>query len=190
MVNFSVSSKSSFLKIEKEEIESLLAQSKNGNKGSFEKLSIHIKNISQSYFISKYYSGKLNSKDDADDLTSGVYISFAEQYNGINNIEHWLRRVLFLTFVNWYKRNKKRAETELNESYHNIEAGSDTNDKFDVEKIISLVNTLSDEKQNIIKLRFWEELKFSEIAVKIGKSEAAVKKMFYRTIEELGKMVE
>jgi len=185
-----VPSKSSFLKIEKEQVEALLTKSKNGDSRSFEKLSIHIKDISYSYFISKYYSGKLNNKDDAEDLTSGVYISFAEQYTSINNIEHWLRRVLFLTFVNWYKKNKRRAETEFDESYHNIEAGSEANDKFDVEKIISLVNTLSEEKQSIIKLRFWEELKFSEIAEKTNKSEAAVKKMFYRTIEELGKMIE
>lgn len=183
-------SKSSFLKIEKEQVNLLLEQSRSGSAQSFEKLSIHIKDISYSYFISKYYSGKLNSKDDADDLTSMVYISFAEQYTNINNIEHWLRRVLFLTFVNWYKKNKRRFETELDESYHNIEAKEETGSNFDIEKILSLVNTLSGEKQNIIKLRFWEELKFNEIAEKINKSEAAVKKMFYRTIEELGKMIE
>lgn len=185
-----MSSKSSFLKIEKEQVNLLLEQSRSGSAHAFQKLSIHIKDISYSYFISKYYSGKLTSKDDAEDLTSMVYVTFAEQYTNINNIEHWLRRVLFLTFVNWYKKNKRRFETELNESYHNIEGKEESSSKFDIEKIISLVNNLPEEKQNIIKLRFWEELKFNEIAEKINKSEAAVKKMFYRTIEELGKMIE
>lgn len=183
-------SKSNFLKIEKEKIELLLEQAKTGNSNSFKDLSIHIKDISHSYFISKYYSGKINNKDDAEDLTSSVYISFSEQYNNINNIEHWLRRVLFLTFVNWYKKSKKYSHAELDESYHNIESENNTSDKFDIERIISLVNNLPGEKQRIIKMRFWEELKFSEIAEKINKSEAAVKKMFYRTIEELGKKVE
>ncbi|MGE5811815.1 MAG: hypothetical protein ACM339_09950 [Ignavibacteria bacterium] len=34
-------------------------------------------------------------------------------------------------------------------------------------------------------MRFWEELKFSEIAENLNKTEDAVKKMFYRTIDEL-----
>ena len=135
--------KSNFLKIEKEKVELLLEQAKSGNSRSFENLSIHIKDISYSYFISKFYAGKMNNKDDAEDLTSTVYISFAEQYNNIQNIEHWLRRVLFLTFVNWYKKNKKLAETELDETYHNIESDNTKSDKFDIEKIISFVNDLS-----------------------------------------------
>jgi len=47
------------------------------------------------------------------------------------------------------------------------------------------MNTLSEEKQEIIKLRFWGDLKFNEIAEKLNKNEAAVKKMFYRTLVEL-----
>jgi len=58
-------------------------------------------------------------------------------------------------------------------------------DTVDVEKIISLLNELSHDKQCIIKMRFWEGLRFNEIAEKTNKSEDAVKKMFYRTIEEL-----
>jgi RNA polymerase sigma factor (sigma-70 family) len=52
------------------------------------------------------------------------------------------------------------------------------------------VDKLSKEKQDIIKMRFWEELKFSEIAEKLGKSEDAIKKMFYRTIEEIKKLLD
>ena len=56
---------------------------------------------------------------------------------------------------------------------------------FGLTWILSIVDTLSEEKQKIIKMRFWEDLKFSEIAENLNKSEDAVKKMFYRTIEEL-----
>lgn len=185
-----MSAKSNFLKIEKEEIDLLLENAKSGDSRSFESLSIHIKDISYSYFISKYYAGKMNNKDDAEDLTSSVYISFAEQYNGINNIEHWLRRVLFLTFVNWYKKERKHPVTELNESYHNIKSEEKGSDNFDKDRIVSLLGALSEEKQQIIRMRFWDEMKFNEISRKLKKSEAAVKKMFYRTIEELGKKIE
>ena len=39
-------------------------------------------------------------------------------------------------------------------------------------------------------MRYWEEFKFAEIAAKLGKKEAAVKKMFYRTIDEIKLMLE
>jgi RNA polymerase sigma-70 factor (ECF subfamily) len=48
-----------------------------------------------------------------------------------------------------------------------------------------VLDTLSEEKQKIIKLRFYEDLKFNEIAEVLNKSEVAVKKMLYRTLEEL-----
>jgi RNA polymerase sigma-70 factor (ECF subfamily) len=56
---------------------------------------------------------------------------------------------------------------------------------IDAESVLSILNNMSEEKQEIVKLRFWGDLKFSEIAEKLNKNEAAVKKMFYRTLLEL-----
>jgi len=44
---------------------------------------------------------------------------------------------------------------------------------------------MSEEKREIVKLRFWGDLKFAEIAEKLNKNEAAVKKMFYRTLLDI-----
>jgi len=61
---------------------------------------------------------------------------------------------------------------------------------IDAESVINVLSTVSEEKQQIVKLRFWGDLKFSEIAEKLNKSEAAVKKMFYRTLLELKEKME
>ena len=50
---------------------------------------------------------------------------------------------------------------------------------------LSVLEKFSEEKQEIVRLRFWGDLKFSEIADKMNKNEAAVKKMFYRTLKEI-----
>jgi len=120
-----------------------------------------------------------------DDLATNVFISFAEQYHKIDAIENWLRRVLFLTFVRWYKQNNQRRTFELNEEITADDSNIRIDDGFDVNAIVKILDTLSAEKQEIVKLRFWGDLKFSEIAEKLNKNEAAIKKMFYRTIEEL-----
>jgi RNA polymerase sigma factor (sigma-70 family) len=141
--------------------------------------------ISYSYFLSKHRSKKIINKDDVDDLATNVYITFAEQYHKIDAIENWLRRVLFLTFVRWYKQNNERRTFELNEDITADDSNIRIDEGFDVNAIVKILDTLSAEKQEIVKLRFWGDLKFSEIAEKLNKNEAAIKKMFYRTIEEI-----
>jgi RNA polymerase sigma factor (sigma-70 family) len=168
----------------------LLLASKAGDSEAFAKISYHVREISYSYFLSRYHAHKITNKDDVEDLTNNVYISFAEQYHNINIIENWLRRVLFLTFVRWYKLNNQRRTFELNEEITADDPNLKTDESFDINAVLKVLNTLSEDKQEIVKLRFWGDLKFSDIAQKLNKNEAAIKKMFYRTIEELKNKLE
>lgn len=174
-----------YVNFTQKELDSLFKDTQNGSSEAFKELSGYIRQISFSYFSSKQRQGKIINKDDVEDLTNNVYLSFAEQYHKIENIEFWLRRVLFLNFVNWYKKYKARKTIDINEAYNLSEKRTNPGDSVDVERILSIVDTLSEDKQKIIKLRFYEDLKFIEIAEILGRSEDAVKKMFYRTIKEL-----
>ncbi len=177
--------KLNYINFSQKELEELFSSARKGDSAAFNELSGYVRNICYSYFLSKQRQGKIRNIDDVDDLANNVYLSFAEQYQNIENLEFWLRRVLFLNFVSWYKKNKSRKVFELNEAFYIENKELNLNDKLDAEKILSALNTLSSDKQKILKMRFWEGLKFAEIAESIGKSEDAVKKMFYRTIEEL-----
>jgi len=123
--------------------------------------------------------------EDVDDLTNDVYLAFAEQYHNIDNLENWLRKVLFLTFVKWYKRNRAKATFQLNDNISSNESADRSSEFLDAGTAMSALKTLSDEKQEIVRLRIWGDLKFSEIAEEMNKSEVAVKKMFYRTLNEI-----
>lgn len=133
----------------------------------------------------KHRQSRITNIDDVEDLTQSIYLSFAEQYHNIEEPEKWLRRVLFLNFVSWYKKEKGKTTTQLKESIPAPDKSEESSIMIDAESIISVLNTLSEEKQEIVKLRFWGDLKFHEIAEKLNKNEAAVKKMFYRTLLEL-----
>ncbi|MFO7447535.1 MAG: RNA polymerase sigma factor [Ignavibacteriaceae bacterium] len=177
--------KLNYINFTQKELEELFALSRNGDSNSFQTLSGYVRDISYSYFLSKHRHGKITNKDDVDDLTNNVYLAFAEQYHKIENLEFWLRRVLFLNFINWYKKNNAQRTLQLDEAFYIEHKGVNPEDTLDAEKILKILGTLSEEKQKILKMRFWEDLKFAEIAEKVGKTEDAVKKMFYRTIEEL-----
>lgn len=179
--------KLNYINFTQKELEELFHSAQEGNSRSFERLSGYVRNISYSYFLSKHRQGKIINKDDVDDLTNNVYLTFAEQYEKIENLEYWLRRVLFLNFINWYKKSKspQNRPYELDEAFYIDHKELNPGDKVDVDKILSILNSLSEEKQKILRMRFWEDLKFSEIAENMNKTEDAVKKMFYRTIDEL-----
>ncbi|MDR3667095.1 MAG: RNA polymerase sigma factor [Ignavibacteriaceae bacterium] len=178
-----------YINFTQNELDELFVNSKNGDNKAFEALSGYVRHISFSYFQSKQRSGKIINIDDVDDLTNNVYLSFAEQYTKIDNLEFWLRRVMFLNFVNWYKKYKNSRLLELTEANFIENNEFNPGDSVDVQKILVNLDHLSQEKQKVIRMRFWEDLKFSEIAENLNKSEDAVKKMFYRTIEELKDMM-
>ena len=123
--------------------------------------------------------------EDAEDLTQSVYLAFAEQYQSVEELEKWLRRVLFLNFIKWYKKNKSQKSIPLRENVQAQSMIEVSSSLIDAEAVLSILETLSEEKQEIVKLRFWGDLKFIEIAEKLNKNEAAVKKMFYRTLIEI-----
>ena len=178
-----------YVNFTQKELQELFTSAKQGDSNAFSELSGYVRHISYTYFFSKLKKGKIKNKEDVDDLTNNVYISFAEQYHKIDNLEFWLRRVLFLSFVNWYKKNSSQRSTELNEARYMHSRDTNPGDTVDAQNIMKLIDTLSEDKQKVLKMRFWEDLKFSEIAEQISKSEDAVKKIFYRSIEEIKNML-
>lgn len=178
-------SKLNYLNFTQKELNELFVKAKEGDSKAFESLSGYVRHISHTYFLSKYRQGRIINKDDVDDLANNVYLSFAEQYEKIENLEFWLRRVLFLNFVSWNKKNSLHRNVDIDDVHYLKSEEISPAELADANKILSVVDTLNEEKKQIIKLRFWENLKFSEIAENLNKSEDAVKKMFYRTIEEL-----
>lgn len=87
--------------------------------------------------------------------------------------------------MRFYKQSNLKRTTQLKESITAEDLNISTDQQHDVNAILKEIDSLSEEKQEILKMRFWGDLKFSEIAEKLNKNEAAVKKMFYRSIEEL-----
>lgn len=176
-----------FTNFSQRQLDELIEKSKNGDSTSFDTLSVYVSNIARSYFRSKYSAGKIKNEDDVDDLTNSVYLTFAERFQEINKLENWLRRVLFLTFVNWYKKNRTNSPDEFDETFYQQNSPTSPEQEHDLNKIIGLLNELKEEKKNVIKHKFFQGLKFREIAEVMNKNEAAVKKLFYRTLEELKK---
>jgi len=95
-----------------------------------------------------------------------------------------------LNFVRWYKVNKQKRTSELKPNIPLQDSSLESSTLVDADTILSVLDTMSEEKQEIVKLRFWGDLKFSEIGEELNKNEAAVKKMFYRTLLDIKEKLE
>jgi RNA polymerase sigma-70 factor (ECF subfamily) len=175
----------SFLDFTQGHLQSLVDASRAGDQQAFAQLSGIVSDIAEEYFHSKYRIGKIRSLQDAEDLTQNVYLTFTEQFVKIERIENWLRKVLFYTFINYYKKNRASLFYDDERALRRKAASENVEDTLDVQQILSVVNKLSEEKQLVIKLRFWDGMKFADIAGLMGKTSDAVKKIFYRSIIEI-----
>lgn len=167
-----------YLVYPKQELDELLKKSKQGSYYEFGELSQYVREIANAYFLTKYYQKQITKKEDVEELTNSVFLLFAEQYHDIINIGYWMRRVLFISFVRWYKKYKIKSLYSKTKSYNN----RDESNKAFVSNLLMVLNTFGEEKQKIVNLKLWANLTFKQIAENIRKSETEVVKIFHSTI--------
>jgi len=51
--------------------------------------------------------------------------------------------------------------------------------------VARVLDTLGAETREVMRLRYWEDLPFAEIAVRLGRSDNAVRKLWYRAVKRL-----
>jgi RNA polymerase sigma factor (sigma-70 family) len=107
-------------------------------------------------------------------------LAFAEEYKNIENLGYWLRRVLFIIFIRWYKQRKIRTSKKLN----SIVSGNNGTDEKELlaAQVTKALNTVTEEKQKIVQLKFWAHMDIKQIAEYLNKSEAVVIKLYYNTL--------
>ena len=123
---------------------------------------------------------KITKLDDVEELTNTVFLAFAEEYQEIKNISYWLRRVLFRTYIIYYKKNKDRSSI-LNAETKSASGLNKTKNMMDL-NILKVLTLLGEEKQKILRLKLWANVNFGLIAENIKKSESEVYKIFVRTL--------
>ncbi len=152
-----------------------------GSYYEFGELSQYVRDISESYFLTKYKKKEITKIVDVEDLTNSVFLAFAEEYKNIENIGFWLRRMLFITFIKWYKKKKIRTPKKI---YSILNAGNNgtEEEELSVAQVAKVLSSLTEEKQKIVRLKFWAHMDFKQIAEYLNKGEAVVRKSYYNSL--------
>ncbi len=139
---------------------------------------------------------KVGRREDAEDITHQVFVSAWQKIASYRHMGHpfssWLYQIARNQVVDHYRANHNETSLEkMDPEYFIVPAviQFDLSVKFEMEKVRTAIGKLKPEYQDIVILRFIEDLPLKEVAESLEKTEGAVKLMQHRAIKELKKML-
>lgn len=140
--------------------------------------------------IYSYVFYRVGDDQDAQDLTARVFyraLGHMEEYHDRGApFAAWLYRIAHNLVANWHRDKSRRRDIRLDDAVMLVEK-NDGPDRLaekneDRDLVLNAIRQLPDERQELLVLKFVEELSNAEIGRILGRSEGAVKSLYHRTL--------
>ncbi|MEE8131600.1 MAG: RNA polymerase sigma factor [Candidatus Paceibacterota bacterium] len=137
---------------------------------------------------------KVSHREEAEDLTHQVFLS---AWQNIDNYKFkgfpfssFLYRIARNQVIDYYRTKKKNVSLE-NIADPEIESFSEKiiDSNLELEKVREAITQLNPEQQDVIIMRFVEDLSSQEVAKALNKSSGAVRLLQYRAIKNLKRIM-
>ena len=173
--------------------EDILARASQGDKDAFGAL---YERYAERIFNYVYY--RTGNQHDAEDLTARV---FQRAMNHIRNytdrgvpFSAWLYRIAHNLVANWHRDRSRKQEIAIDD-LPVLPTKSDHPERNLVrsqeqEALLRMIRKLPPERQNLLILKFVEDMSNAEIGRIMGRSEGAVKSLYHRTLLALRDQLE
>lgn len=140
---------------------------------------------------------KLGNREEAEDITSEVFLKawnylIANKDQVVKSFSGLIYRIARNTLIDFYRQN---SQTEislegLGEIRVNTKIIKDLNDKQETQRVFRTLQKMKREYQEVVLLKYVEELSTSEIAEILQKNTTNVRVTLYRAIKILKKLLE
>ncbi len=176
--------------------EDVLLRASQGDRDAFGQL---YERYTERIFNYVYY--RTGNVHDAEDLTARV---FQRAMNHISNytdrgvpFSAWLYRIAHNLVANWHRDRSRRQEIPINDLPVLPAKGDHPETNLvrteEQDALLRLIRRLPSERQNLLILKFVENLSNAEIGQIMGRSEGAVKSLYHRTLlslrDEIGEQI-
>jgi RNA polymerase sigma-70 factor (ECF subfamily) len=152
--------------------------------------------------VYNYIYYRTGSHEDAEDLTARVFHRAMAHIKGYVErgvpFQAWLYRIAHNLVANWHRDRSRHKVIPLDEFVaarlrsEAPETGAESRDE--IERLIEAVRALPEERQQLLILKFVDQLSNQEIGVIMNRSEGAIKSLYHRTLlalrEQLGSVAE
>nr|WP_255298347.1 sigma-70 family RNA polymerase sigma factor [Brevibacillus dissolubilis] len=146
--------------------------------------------------VNRYLRCRVYNSWDADDLTTTVFLKALEkfdQYSRTSPFASWIFRIAHNTFVDFVRKNR-----ELPTENEDLLFGQETDDTWQPEQqalsneqvrlLGEMMDKLSTDQRDVLTLRYFADLKISQVAEVLGKTDSSVKMITHRGLQQLQKL--
>lgn len=135
---------------------------------------------------------KVGHREEAEDLTHQVFL---HAWQHIGSYRHrgfpfsgWLYQIARNQIIDAYRTKKPNVplhEMDLELFASGVSVEITTEARMELDRVHRAIRTLRPEHQDVIIMRFVEDLPIREVAASLGKSEGAIKLLQHRAMKEL-----
>ena len=148
--------------------------------------------------IYTYVYYRTGNAHDAEDLTARTFhqaLTHLARYtdHGVPFVA-WLYRIAHNLVANWHRDRSRKQEIPLDDIPILPTKGDHPEKNLvrsqEQESLLKMIRTLPSERQNLLILKFVEDMSNAEIGAIMGRSEGAVKSLYHRTLLALRDQLE
>jgi len=143
--------------------------------------------------IYAYIYYRVGNVQDAEDVTARTFYQAMTHLHRYTSrgipFSAWLFRIAHNLVANWHRDSSRRQTFSLDAIVDTADTTSSLSDqaedKDDAQRLWRVVRRLPPERQQLLVLKFVDELSTEQISVIMGRSEGAVKALLHRTLVAL-----
>lgn len=149
--------------------------------------------------IYRYVFLKISHKQEAEDITHHVFLNAWQNMRSYKfqgfPFSSWLYRIAHNAVVDHYRTQKSHISMESLEivseepQAENVLLDTKLDQAFDLQLVKTALSKLGHEEQNVLIMKFVNELSNKEISTTLGKSEGAVRVVQHRALKKLKELV-
>jgi RNA polymerase sigma-70 factor (ECF subfamily) len=145
--------------------------------------------------IYRFVMLKTGRREEAEDLTHQVFLHALEHIKNYKNLGYpfssWLYQIARNQIIDHYRARRSNVSLEdaEREAVADENPETDVSEKMELEKLRLAIKKLKPDYQDVVILRFVEELSVKEVAFALGRSEGAVKLLQHRALKQLKKIL-
>ncbi len=144
--------------------------------------------------VYRYFYSRTGNSKDAEDLTAQVFLKVYEnlpRYHERGQFSAWLFTIVRNQAMNYFRSGSREVSLEI------IDPVGETRDLLsqavrsdEIQRLHHLIQTLPEDEQEMIRLRFVVKLGYREIGVVVNRKEDAVRKSITRLLARMESQLE
>lgn len=115
------------------------------------------------------------------------------RFNEKSTLYTWMYRIARNETITFLEKEKRNASIDMDDSIVEIIAGHTLLDTHSADEISELlmkaIDQLPEKQSQVFQLKYFEDLKYSEISAQIGTSEGALKASYFHAVQKIQEFI-